>query len=109
MNLSVRSGWLKKSPFLKGDSLISLADEPHRTRILSFDEESRLFHAIGSNQHRFNLKGIVLIALDCAFRKNKILIILACLLFSTLDSHRILNTGNYYLFGISKSDAEIFV
>jgi integrase len=73
MSLSVKNGWLKKSPFHNGDSLISLADEPQRTRILSFEEESRLFQAIDSNPHRFNLKGIVLIALDCAFRRNEIL------------------------------------
>jgi integrase len=73
MSLSVKNGWLKKSPFHNGDPLISLADEPQRTRILSFEEESRLFQAIDSNPHRFNLKGIVLIALDCAFRRNEIL------------------------------------
>jgi integrase len=76
MNLSVKNGWIKKSPFHNGDSLISLADEPHRTRILSFAEEVRLLQAIDSNPLRFHLKGAVLIALDCAFRKNEILTLL---------------------------------
>lgn len=76
MNLSVKNGWLKKSPFHNGDSLISLADEPHRTRILSFAEEVRLLQVIDRNPHRFHLKGAVLIALDCAFRKNEILTLL---------------------------------
>jgi integrase len=64
---------LNKSPFHSGDSLISQAEETHRTRILSFAEESRLFVAIVSNPKRFYLKGAVLTALDCAFRKNEIL------------------------------------
>ena len=73
MNLSDRNGWIKKSPFLNGDSLISQADENQRIRILSFPEESRLFTAIDSSSLRFWLKGAVLIALDCAFRRNEIL------------------------------------
>jgi integrase len=76
MNLSVKNGWIKKSPFHNGYSLISLADEPHRTTILSFAEEVRLLQAIDSNPLRFHLKGAVLIALDCAFRKNEILTLL---------------------------------
>lgn len=75
-NIAVRQGWLIKNPFHNGDSLISLADEPQRTRILSFTEEIRLFEAIDSNPLRFHLKGVVLIALDCAFRKNEVLTLL---------------------------------
>jgi integrase len=74
-SLAVKQGWLNKSPFHNGDSLISLADENIRTRILSFAEESRLLQAIDSNPLRFHLKGIVLIALDMAFRRNEILTI----------------------------------
>lgn len=74
-SLAVKQGWLTKSAFNNGDSLISLADENNRTRILSFAEESRLFEAIDSNPQRFHLKGIVLIALDLAFRRNEILTI----------------------------------
>lgn len=73
LNIAVQQGWIIKNPFHNGDSLISMADEQHRTRILSFDEEKRLFEAIESNPLRFNLKGAVLIALDCALRRGEIL------------------------------------
>lgn len=73
LNIAVRQGWLLKNPFQNGDSLISLADENQRTRILSYEEEIRLFKAIDSNPLRFHLKGIVLIALDCGLRKNEII------------------------------------
>jgi integrase len=72
LNIAVRQGWLIKNPFHNGDSLISMADEPQRSRILSFAEESRLLAEIDANPQRYHLKGIVLIALDCAFRKNEI-------------------------------------
>ncbi len=72
-SIAVRQGWLNKSPFQKGDSLISIADAPHRTRILTFEEEKRLFEAIDSDNRRIHIKGITLIALDLAFRKNEVL------------------------------------
>jgi integrase len=56
-----------------GDTLINAAGEIHRSRILSFAEEMRLLNATDSEPRRFHLKGMVLIALDCAFRKNEIL------------------------------------
>jgi integrase len=49
-----------------------MADEAQRSRILSFEEEARLLAEIDANPQRYHLKGIVLIALDCAFRKNEI-------------------------------------
>lgn len=73
LNIAVRQGWLIKNPFHNGDSLISMADEPQRSRILSFNEEARLLAEIDANPQRSHLKGIVLIALDCAFRRNEIL------------------------------------
>jgi integrase len=73
LNIAVRQGWLNKNPFHNGDCLISLADEPQRSRILSFAEESRLLAEIDRNPQRFHLKGIVLIALDCGFRKREIM------------------------------------
>jgi integrase len=72
LSIAVREGWLTKSPFQKGDSLISLADAPHRTRILSFEEEKRLLATIDAHPSRKHLKGITLIALDMAFRANEI-------------------------------------
>lgn len=71
-SIAVREGWLNKSPFQKGDSLISLADAPQRTRIISFEEETRLLAAIDSHPSRKHLKGIVLIGLDMAFRAGEI-------------------------------------
>ena len=71
-SIAVREGWLNKSPFQKGDSLISLADAPQRTRIISFEEETRLFAAIEAHPSRKHLKGIVLIGLDMAFRAGEI-------------------------------------
>ncbi len=75
LNIAVRQGWILKNPFNNGDSLISLADENQRTRILSYEEEIRLIDAIDSNPFRFHLKGIVLIALYCGLRKNEIITI----------------------------------
>lgn len=73
LNISIQQGWITKNPFKEGDSLISLADENNRTRILSFAEERRLISAIDGEPLGFRLKGIVLIALDCGFRKSEIL------------------------------------
>jgi integrase len=72
-SVAVTQGWLAKSVFKNGDALINAADEIQRSRILSFEEEMRLLKAIDSETRRFHLKGIVLIALDCALRKNEIL------------------------------------
>jgi integrase len=73
LNIALRQGWINRNPFHNGDSLISMADEPQRSRILSFAEETRLFAVIDRNPRFFHLKGIVLIALDCGFRKKEIL------------------------------------
>lgn len=73
LNIALRQEWINKNPFHNGDSLISMADEPQRSRILSFSEEARLLSVIDKNPQRYHLKGIVLIALDCALRKNEIL------------------------------------
>ena len=72
-NWAIRQGWLLKSPFQSGEPLISHADEVHRERVLSRDEESRLFAAIEAEPLREHLRGILLIALDCALRRGEIL------------------------------------
>jgi len=71
-NIAVQQGWILKTPFHGGDSLISLADEQHRERILSRAEEARLFAAIDSEPKRAHLKGILLVALDCGLRRGEI-------------------------------------
>jgi integrase len=70
LNIAVREQWLSRSAFDNGESL--MGDEIHRNRILTMEEESRLFAAIESKPKREHLKGIVLIALDCALRRGEI-------------------------------------
>jgi integrase len=70
LNIAVREQWLSRNPFTNGESLISV--EVHRTRILSREEETRLFAAIDAEPKRAHLKGICLIALDCALRRGEI-------------------------------------
>lgn len=70
LNIAVREQWLPRNPFSNGESLIST--EIPRTRILNFDEEQRLLTAIESNPYRKHLKGIVIVALDCALRRGEI-------------------------------------
>jgi integrase len=70
--IAVREQWMPRNPFSEGDALISLNDETQRTRILSFDEESRLLAAIDTHPQRTHIKGMALIALDCALRRGEI-------------------------------------
>jgi integrase len=72
LNIAVREGWLLKNPFNCGDSLIRAADEIKRERILSREEEAKLLAAIDVEPKREHLKGILLIALDCALRRGEI-------------------------------------
>jgi integrase len=72
-NIAVQQGWLAVSPFKRGGTLISNADEVHRERVLSRAEETRLLAAIEAEPKRKHLKGIVLIALDCGLRRGEIL------------------------------------
>jgi integrase len=70
-NIAVRQNWLDKSPFHKGESVISAAAEVERVRILSMDEEKRLLAAcVGRREH---LKAVLICALDTALRKNELL------------------------------------
>ncbi|HEY0324089.1 MAG TPA: tyrosine-type recombinase/integrase [Pyrinomonadaceae bacterium] len=69
-NIAVREQWLNRNPFNNGESLISV--ETHRLRILSRSEETKLFAAIDAEPKRAHLKGICLLALDCALRRGEI-------------------------------------
>lgn len=73
LNWAVRQGWILKSPFQCGEPLVSHADEVHRERILSREEEARLLAAVEAEPRRAHLRGILLIALDCALRRGEIL------------------------------------
>jgi integrase len=83
-NIAIQRGWLIKSPFHGGDSLISLADEKHRDRILTREEEFRLLAAVEAEPQRIHLKSILLLALDCALRRGEIL----TLLWSDVDMEK---------------------
>ena len=72
LNIAVREDWLTKNPFNAGDPLISAASENKRERILTREEEAKLFAAIDAEPKREHLKGILLIALDCALRRGEI-------------------------------------
>jgi integrase len=72
-NWAIRQGFLLQSPFQSGEPLVSSADEVHRQRILSREEESRLLAAIDAEPRREHLRGVLLIALDCALRRGEIL------------------------------------
>lgn len=85
-----REGWIVRSPFGGGESLISLADERKRERILTREEERRLLEACGpraltytwrgkqvtaqdSGQRREHLRAIIICALDTGMRQGEIL------------------------------------
>jgi integrase len=70
--IAVREGWMKRDPFSAGESLISLADEQKRERILTRDEERRLLAAcsVSSREH---LRPILICALDTGMRRGEIL------------------------------------
>lgn len=70
-NIAEREGWLAKSPFRRGESLISQAQERKGTRVLSKAEEAALLAAcVGQREH---LRAIVICALDTGMRRGEIL------------------------------------
>lgn len=73
LNVGVQQAWLSRNPFNAGTSLISAADENKRERVLTREEEFRLLAAIDAEPKRKHLRGILLLALDCALRRGEIL------------------------------------
>ncbi|HEY6244751.1 MAG TPA: site-specific integrase [Pyrinomonadaceae bacterium] len=67
LNIAQREGWIKQNPFTAGESLISLADERKRERILSRDEERVLLAACADH-----LRPIVIAAIDTGMRRGEI-------------------------------------
>jgi integrase len=72
LNIAQREGWIDRNPFGSGDSLISVADERKRTRILSRDEEARLLAAC-DKPRRQHLGPIIICALDTGMRFGEII------------------------------------
>lgn len=69
LNFAKRSGWLIRTPFEMGDSLISLADETRRERILTRDEEAKLLAVcVGPRAH---LRPLLIFLLDTACRRGE--------------------------------------
>jgi len=73
LNVGVQQAWIPRNPFNAGSSLISAADENKRDRVLTREEEVRLLAAIDAEPKRHHLRGILLLALDCALRRGEIL------------------------------------
>jgi integrase len=71
LNVAQREGWILRNPFAAGDSLISLADENKRERILTREEEVKLLAACETPQ-RAHLKAILICALDTGMRQGEI-------------------------------------
>lgn len=71
LNVAQREGWILRSPFSAGESLISLADENKRERILTRDEEVKLLATCETPQ-RAHLKAILICALDTGMRQGEI-------------------------------------
>lgn len=69
LNFAKRSGWLVRTPFEMGESLISLADEVRRERILTRDEEAKLLAACEGP--RTHLKPLLIFLLDTACRRGE--------------------------------------
>jgi len=71
-NVALREGWVTKSPFNAGESLISPASERRRERILTLDEERRLLSACASSSLK-ELRSLVVCLLDTGARLSEIL------------------------------------
>jgi integrase len=73
LNIALREGWILKNPFAAGETLISIADERKRERILTQEEEARLLAACDSHSRRTPLRALLICALDTGMRKGEML------------------------------------
>src|SRR5215510_10861389 len=71
LNVAVAEGLIIRSPFSNSRSLISIADERKRERILTREEEERLLAACTDKRER--IRPIVICAIDTGMRKSEIL------------------------------------
>jgi len=72
LNVAQREGWIVKNPFGVGESLISLADERKRERIITKDEERLLLAACDAPKCK-HLRAIIICALDTGMRQGEML------------------------------------
>ena len=72
LNFALRQDWISKNPFNSGASLISKADETHRERLMTFEEEKKLLAAceVDSRKH---LRPILIAAVDTAMPRGELL------------------------------------
>jgi len=71
LNVAQREGWIARNPLSLGESLISVADEKKRERILTREEETRLLAACDNGRRR-HLRPIIVCALDTGMRQGEI-------------------------------------
>jgi integrase len=70
LNVAHAEGFIHKNPFNAGKSLISLADERKRERVISREEEARLLAAcVGPRAH---LRPIIIAAMDTGCRQGEL-------------------------------------
>jgi integrase len=71
LNIAERNGWINKNPFKTGDSLIHIADEKKRERILTSVEEAKLLtQCEGKRKH---LRPLIIAGLDTGCRLGELL------------------------------------
>jgi integrase len=71
LNIAERNGWINRNPFKCGDSLIHIADERKRERILTREEEAKLLaQCVGKRKH---LRPIIIAGLDTGCRMGELL------------------------------------
>ncbi|HST51590.1 MAG TPA: site-specific integrase [Pyrinomonadaceae bacterium] len=71
LNIAERNGWISRNPFKCGDSLIHIADERKRERILTREEETKLLsQCVGSRKH---LRPLIIAGLDTGCRLGELL------------------------------------
>lgn len=84
LNVAVREGWVKSNPFNAGQPLINPADERGRRRILSREEEGRLFAASGERETTYNCrrgeKVVSVTMRDRGRTRGHLLALLVCLI-----------------------------
>jgi integrase len=70
LNFAVQNSWLIQNPFQKSKGIIATSAEVARDRVLSFEEETRLFTVCRGK--RSHLKALLICALDTAMRRGEI-------------------------------------